>query len=648
MPREIRSAPLRYGLALASFALILLLSFALQRFLPFRVDLTFLIIIAMIASAWYLGRGPGLLFAVVFEATLDYFAAAPLSMRSSIIIVNRLILFVSLVWFASSRRKVEKRLREQREWLEVTLASIGDAVIATDVKGSVIFINPIAESLTGRSMPEAANKPLNEIFMIINEETREPVESPFSTVMREGIVVGLANHSILVTNDDREIPIEDSGAPIRDPDGKIFGVIVVFHDVSERRQAERERESLLEREQVARSEAETANRLKDEFLATVSHELRTPLSAILGWSSMLNSGQVSEEIARNALSIIERNAKAQAGIISDILDVSRIITGKLHIDPQLVELGPIINAVVDTQRLAASAKGISLTVAIDPSVGLVAGDPDRLQQVIWNLVSNAIKFTPREGRIEVRLDLVDGQVQVTVSDTGKGIDKEFIPYVFERFRQADSSTTRAHGGLGLGLAIVRHLVELHGGSVAAESAGEDRGAVFKVRLPAADVAGLAGVNLKSELTVPEEPSQVQAALPDLTGWRVLVVDDEPDTLEVVRIMLAQFGAEVRVAASSNGALEAFVEWQPDVLVSDVGMPDQDGYDLITKVRALSPEQGGDTPAAALTAHVGDEDRVRALAAGYQAHIKKPVDPRTLGAAVLGLGKREKKTTSKVL
>jgi PAS domain S-box-containing protein len=642
MPTEIRSAPLRYGLALATFALILLLSFALQRFLPFRVDLTFLIIIAMIASAWYLGRGPGLLFALVFEATLDYFAAAPLSMRSSVIIFNRLVLFVSLVIFASSRRNVEKRLREQREWLKVTLASIGDAVIATDVKGSVIFINPIAESLTGWSMPPAANKPLNQIFRIINEETREPVENPFSTVMREGIVVGLANHTILVTKDGREIPIEDSGAPIRDADGKIIGVIVVFHDVSERRQDERERELLLEREQVARTEAETANRLKDEFLATVSHELRTPLSAILGWSAMLNSGQVDEETARNALSIIERNAKAQAGIISDILDVSRIITGKLHIEPQPVELGPIINAVVDTQRLAAGAKGISLEVTIDPAVGLVAGDPDRLQQVIWNLVSNAIKFTPRDGHIEVRLELVESHVQVTVSDSGKGIEEGFLPYVFERFRQADSSTTRAHGGLGLGLAIVRHLVELHGGSVTAESAGEDRGAVFRVQLPSADVAGLGGVNLKSGLAFTEERGQESATRPDLTGWRVLVVDDEPDTLEVVRMMLAQFGADVRVAASSNGAFEVFLEWHPDVLVSDVGMPDQDGYDLITKVRALSPEQGGDTPAAALTAHVGDEDRSRALAAGYQAHIKKPVDPLTLGVAVAGLGRRGKR------
>jgi PAS domain S-box-containing protein len=636
MRREIRSTPLRYVLALASFALILALSFALQRVFPFRVDLTFLIIIAMIASAWYLGQGPGLLFAVVFEAMLDYFSTAPLTMRSSVVIFNRLVLFVSLVMFASSRRTSEKRLREQREWLQVTLASIGDAVIATDVQGKVIFINPVAESLTGWSVGDATNKPLSEIFRIINEDTRESIESPFGTVTREGIVVGLANHSLLIAKDGREIPIEDSGAPIRDQNGTILGVIVVFHDVSERRQAEREREHLLEREQVARSEAEKANRLKDEFLATVSHELRTPLSAILGWAAMLNDGQAEAETVRNALKIIERNAKAQAQIISEILDVSRIITGKLYINSQPIELGPIINSVVDTQRLAAGAKGISLTVKIGPSVGLVVGDPDRMQQVMWNLVSNAIKFTPKDGSIEVRLERFASEVQVIVSDNGIGIHKEFLPHVFERFRQADSSTTRAHGGLGLGLSIVRHLVELHGGSVTAKSDGKGCGAVFTVHLPVSTVDESEGKGSKSGMNEIVGVGSSIVAAPDLTGVRVLVVDDDPDTLEVVSIMLMQFGAEVRGAESSRAALEVFVEWQPDVLVSDVGMPGEDGYDLIAKVRALSAEQGRDTPAAALSAHVSDDDRERALTAGYQTHIKKPVDPVTLAAAVAGL------------
>ncbi|MGB9180223.1 MAG: ATP-binding protein [Pyrinomonadaceae bacterium] len=646
MVREIRSAALRYGLALGSFALILLISFGLQRFLSFKLDLTSLFIVAMIATAWYLGRGPGLLFAIVFELTLDYFSTAPFSYRIAFIIFNRMVLFTSLVLFASSRRNAEKRLREGREWLQVTLSSIGDAVIATDIRGFVQFINPTAEALTGWTMPQATGKPLDEVFRIVNEDTRETVESPFSIVKREGIVVGLANHTTLITRDGKEIPIQDSGAPIKDQNGEIIGVILVFQDVSERRRAEQEREQLLRREQQARSEAEASDRLKDEFLATVSHELRTPLNAILGWAALLNQGALEEETVHNALKVIERNAKAQAEIIGDILDVSRIITGKLRIESQPVNLAPLIQAAVDTLHPAASAKAITLTVSLDEAAGLVFGDSDRLQQVIWNLVSNAIKFTPKDGRIEVRLERVDSQLEVSVSDSGMGINEQFLPFVFERFRQADSSTTRAHGGLGLGLAIVRHLVELHGGTVRAESAGEGQGAVFTVHLPLAAVKATEALLAKdsvSELNQTEETNDITAGTPDLTGLRVLVVDDEPDTLEILCVVLNQHGAKVRAAASSTDALKAFLEWQPNVLVSDLGMPGEDGFALICKVRALTPEQGGNIPAAALTAYVREEDRLQALAAGYQTHIPKPVDPNILAAAVAGLAKRAKRT-----
>lgn len=356
MVREIRSAALRYGLALGSFVLILLLSSGLQRFFSIRFEPTSLIIGVMIASAWYLGVGPGLMLAIILELTLDYFSNPPFAFKSAVIIFNRMVLFVSLVLFASSRRKVEDRLREQREWLQVTLSSIGDAVIATNINGSINFINPIAEAVTGWTMPQAANKPLDEVFHIIHEETREPVENPFAAIKREGIILGLANHTLLIAKDGREIPIEDSGAPIKDSEGNIIGVIVVFHDVSERRRAEQEREKLLKLEQAARSEAEVANRLKDEFLATVSHELRTPLSAILGWAAMLNRGGMEEEAARDGLIVIERNARAQTKIIDDILDVSRIITGKFHIESQPVELAPIIQAAIDTLRPAVVAE----------------------------------------------------------------------------------------------------------------------------------------------------------------------------------------------------------------------------------------------------------------------------------------------------
>jgi PAS domain S-box-containing protein len=635
MAREIKSGILRYGLALGAFVLLIGLTFLIPRLLPVSVDLTWLIIIAMIATAWYLGRGPGLMFAIIFEATLVYFvyAAHPeITFKTVLITFNRLVLFGSVVLFASSRRKAEKHLREQQELLRVTLESIGDAVIATDIDGKINFINPTAENLTGWRMEEAEGSHLEEVFHIINEETRAPVESPFAAIKREGLVVGLANHTILITKDGREIPIEDSGAPIKDDEGKVIGAILVFHDITERRAAERERERLFKSEQSARGEAEDANRLKDEFLATVSHELRTPLNAILGWSSMLKKGMLQEENVRNAMTIIERNAKAQAEIISDILDVSRIITGKLQIESQAVELTPIIYAAVETQQPAADAKSIALKVSLDENAGLVIGDADRLQQVIWNLVSNAIKFTPNGGQVEVRLEQIDSHVEINVSDTGIGIESKFLPFVFERFRQADSSTTRADRGLGLGLAIVRHLVELHGGTVQAASDG--KGSTFTVKLPLAAESDAANWRAQAQAGdgLPAEP-------PDLDGLRVLLVDDDPDTLEILELMLKEYGAEIRAADSAAAALDTFLNWKPDVLISDLGMPIENGLTLIGKIRALSPEQGSDVPAAALTAYVREGDKLEALAAGFQMHISKPVEQKMLAETIAALAKR---------
>lgn len=643
MATEIKSGILRYGLAIGAFALLIGLSIGIPFLAP---ALTWLIIAAMIAAAWYLGRGPGLLFAVLFEATLVYFAYAAnpqFTFKTALITFNRLILFGSLVLFASSRRNAEKRLREQHELLQVTLESIGDAVIATDIDGKINFINPTAEKLTGWTEAEAAGRTLEEVFQIINEETREPVESPFAIIKRDGVTVGLANHTALITRDGREIPIEDSGAPIKDDDGRLVGSILVFHDVSERRTAERERERLFKSEKAARGEAESANRLKDEFLATVSHELRTPLNAILGWASMLNRGNLEEANVRNALEIIERNAKAQAEIIGDILDVSRIITGKMQIESEPVELAAVIQSAVDTLYPAADAKSISLTVSIDENTGLVTGDADRLQQIIWNLVSNAIKFTPAGGEIKVRLEQIDAHAEISISDTGIGISPKFLPFVFERFRQADSSTTRTDSGLGLGLAIVRHLVELHGGTVRAESEGEGKGAAFTIKLP----LGVAGETIAPTDKTSPAPNLTKEArgktsdAPDLRGLRVLVVDDDPDTLEILNLMLSQYGAEVRTAASVVDALETFLDWKPAVLVSDIGMPNEDGFSLIGKIRGLSPEQGGNVPAAALTAYVRERDKFQALAAGFQTHIAKPVEQTTLAEAVAELARQGK-------
>ena len=495
---------LRYGLAAASFVLLLLLAAAVRRFAGYRFDPTSLIVVLLIASSWYLGRGPGLLVAVLFEATIVYLS--PQSLTSVLITFNRMILFTSVVIFASSRRR-----------------------------------------------------------------------------------------------------------------------------------AEREREQLLARERAARAEAEEASRLKDEFLATVSHELRTPLTSILGWATMIRGGEVEGETARHALEVIERNARAQAGIVDDILDVSRVITGKFHIETGPVDLAAVVRGAVSSLKPAAEAKGIAVTVSLEGAGGLVAGDADRLRQVVWNLLSNAIKFTPEGGHVEVTLARHGSHAELKIADTGVGISDEFLPHVFERFRQADSSTTRRHGGLGLGLAIVRHLVELHGGTVTADSPGEGHGAAFTVRLPAQEGRALPAGDAAPEVGAAGASTEVAPA--DLSGLRVLVVDDEPDTLEVLCSALTGRGAVVRSASSSGEALAVLAAWTPDVLISDLGMPGEDGFALIGRVRALGVGHGGNVPAAALTAYVREEDRLRALAAGFQAHIPKPVDPAALTGAVAELAKR---------
>jgi PAS domain S-box-containing protein len=382
-------------------------------------------------------------------------------------------------------------------------------------------------------------------------------------------------------------------------------------------------------------EAQEANRAKDEFLATVSHELRTPLNAIMGWSRLLRTGQLDENSQLIAYETIERNSKTQAQLIADLLDVSRIITGKLRLHVQPVEPESVIKAAVETVRPAAQARSIRIQTVLDSDTGLVSGDPTRLQQVVWNLLSNSVKFTAKGGLVQVRLERIDSQAQITVSDNGKGIVPEFLPHVFERFRQADSSSTRSVGGLGLGLAIVRHLVEMHGGTVTAESAGEGQGATFTVKLPI--MAGrIAAASAATEQAI--APMLSEASLPRLAGLKVLIVDDEADTRELLKAMLAPCGAEVRAAASAQAALEEMHGWLPDILVSDIGMPNEDGYSLISKVRAL-PSAAARTPAIALTAYARSEDRIRALVSGYQVHVPKPVDLTELAVAIASLAGR---------
>jgi len=387
-----------------------------------------------------------------------------------------------------------------------------------------------------------------------------------------------------------------------------------------------DRRQSLAREHIARAEAETANRMKDEFLATVSHELRAPLNAILGWSHILRGGKPDEATVARGVEVIERNAQTQAQLIEDILDTSRVITGSLRLNRGPVDLSTVINAATDSVRLSAEAKGVQLAVILDPAARDVTGDASRLQQVIWNLLANAIKFTASGGRVEVRLQRADGQAQITVTDTGEGVAAEFLPFIFDRFRQADSTITRRHGGLGLGLAIVRHLVELHEGIVQVESRGEGHGSSFIVRL------SLAEQHVEGVRIGPAAGGAPRA----LQGTQILVVDDDQDALDMLTRVLTEAGAAVRTAASATEAL-ALLRWiRPDVLVSDLAMPDEDAYSLIRNLRAIERAGGRETPAVALTAYVRVQDRARAVAAGFNVLVEKPVDPEELIAVLAGI------------
>jgi PAS domain S-box-containing protein len=696
-----------------------------------------------------------------------------------------------------------------RRWFVTTLRSIGDAVIATDSDGRVTIVNPVAERLTGYSESEAAGKPLIEVFQIFSELTRAPVEDPVSKVLREDKVIGLANHTLLRQKSGAEVPIDDSGAPIRNENGQVVGVVLVFRDVSEKKRAELQneylakagealassldyrktlaaiaefavpkladwcavdlvepssglpkqvavahidpskvafarelgeryppdpnapngvpevvrsgnpelyedipqelleaaardeehrrvirelklrsaivvplrargrifgamtfvyaesgrrytREDLSFAEELARraamaienaialrdadearsverwmrGEAERANRAKDEFLATVSHELRTPLNAILGWAVTLRSRKPPEDIDR-ALAVIERNARSQAKLIDDVLDVSRIISGKLSLSLAPTNVATALRKAVETVTPAAQAKNITIDVDVADDALTILADGERLQQVAWNLLSNAVKFTPKQGHVSVSLKREGAEVVVSVRDDGEGIRSEVLPLVFEAFQQADASTTRRHGGLGLGLSIVKQLVVAHGGTVKAESDGPGRGATFTLRMPARPSPKAA----VSEAAPSSQTGSPKARADVLAGLRVLVVDDEPDALALLRAVLSEAGAEVHTAGSASEALERFADVRPDVLVSDIGMPNEDGYSLIRKVRARPVERGGRTPAVALTAYARHEDVQRAFSAGFQMHVVKPVEPGALTSVVANLGGR---------
>jgi PAS domain S-box-containing protein len=667
----------------------------------------------------------------------------------------------------AERRRNEAAICEQRKWLQITLSSIGDAVIVTNALGSVRFLNPVAEALTGWAQAEVEGKQLSEVLKIVDEYSHQTVESPLAKVFRDGRTVDLVDHTSLIARDGREIPIDNSGAPIKDQEGKIVGAVLVFRDVTERRRAEeelraseefnrqvlesapdcietldldgkllsmntpgmglmeiddfrsfdgvdwidfwqdadreaalgtiemasagergrfhgfcptakgapkwwdvivapirdprgnvikllstlrditaqhevetdrqriaQERAQLLKVERRARSQAEEANRIKDEFLATVSHELRTPMNAIMGWTNLLRDGQMDEADINRALETIERNASAQSRLIEDLLDVSRIMSGKLRLERQMVDVASVIEDAMEAAMPAAESKQITVSSDFDSESVMVFADPQRLRQIVWNLLSNAVKFTPEGGRVKVVISERESQIEITVSDTGRGIDPDFLPYVFDRFRQAEASTTRKHGGLGLGLAIVRHLVELHGGKVAADSLGEGRGATFTVSLPIPVAHRKEQPEPEAVMTDEEEDRLLLEQAPSLTGLRVLVVDDEADARDLLTVALQQRGALVTKADSADAALEAFSAEPFDVLISDIEMPEVDGFELIRRLRGMEAGRDRFTPAMALTAHARAKDRARVLAAGFQMHVAKPV---SLAELVIGVG-----------
>jgi PAS domain S-box-containing protein len=534
----------------------------------------------------------------------------------------------------TDERRAEEALAEQREWFETTLESIGDAVIATDVNGHVVFMNAIAEQLTGWRLGEANGRSCTDVFNIVNENSRRTVENPVTRVLAEGAVVGLANHTVLIAADGTERPIDDSGAPIRSRDGRIVGVVLVFRDVSdrhraelERRDAALERERLLDAERAARADAERASRVKDEFVAMVSHELRTPLNAMLGWTQLMVKPDVGPDVIARGVDVITRNTRLQAQLISDLLDISRIVSGKLRLEIEELEFTSVVGDAIDTIQRDAEARRITITRDLDAAVGLIAGDAARVQQIVWNLLSNAIKFTPEGGQISVQLRKRNGDAELTVTDTGVGIRPEFLPHIFDRFEQADQSITRRFGGLGLGLSIVKHLVELHGGSIVAESGGIGQGATFMIVLPSS-----AGTQARHER--PHDSTKESAQPRDsLSGIRILIVEDEPDTSEFLDRLLRGYGAEVVMARTAAEALSRINDDKVDLVLSDIGLPDVDGYDLMHQIRALPASAGGAVPAIALTAYARTEDRTRAFRAGYQAHLAKPIEPPELVATI---------------
>jgi PAS domain S-box-containing protein len=530
------------------------------------------------------------------------------------------VVLVATVRALVRARDAEASARRLTALWQSTFDAIGDAVAVLDRDGRFLRCNAAMGRLMGQP-PEAliGQAGVPAIPGADEPDGGWPLGRAGASRVRERTEVEAGGRCYEVVAD-----------PVVVEDGSVTAVVRTVKDVTEHKDTERRMAELLAREQSARAEAEHVNQLKDEFLATLSHELRTPLNAIVGWAQLLMQGLSDEATTRRAIEVIARNARVQEQLISDILDVSRIVAGKLRLEPRPMDLADVVTQALETVRPAAAARDVALDSQLVAREVPIVGDPSRLQQVVWNLLSNAIKFTPRGGHVRVHLQAEASTVCVTVEDDGPGIDAQFLPHVFERFRQADASSTRRHGGLGLGLAIVRHLVELHGGSVHVHNAAGG-GAVFEIRLPLRSTLAVEAVLLPG---AGERP--LPAPSPSLSGTTVLVVDDDADARSLLTFVLERQGARVVSAANADAGAELLERERPHVLLADIEMPREDGYAFIRRVRALAESAGGGTPAAALTAYAGAHDRARALQAGFQMHLAKPIDPAELVIVVAGL------------
>ena len=753
------SATSRYGFAVACTASGIALRVALEPLLGLQLPYVTLFPAVMV-SAWLGGFGPGILSTCLSSVSAAYLWLAParaLGVASPGGLVG-LLLFWGVCFALSSLHEASRRairlVAEAEERLRATLVGIGDGVIATDEQGRVTRLNPVAETLTGWTESEALGRPLGDVFVILDEETRREAASPAARVLRDGRIASLANHTVLVARDGRETPIDDSAAPIRDDDGATVGAVLIFRDVSDRRRVERERAILLEKEQAARHEAaaaeeqlrlaleagrmgtwqwtidtgtvkwspgleaihglepgtfpgtfeavqhevhpddrervagairgavaagapyraeyrivrtdgsvrwvegvgqvfrephgrathmvgvcsditdrkqaeealKDADRRKDEFLAVLSHELRNPINAVVGWAQILKSGSLTGDTFRHGLDVIERNARAEAKLVESLLDLSRISAGKLDLQMRPMDLRSVAAAAVENARPIAKSKDVEVGLESTSEPVSMVADAGRLEQVLTNLLSNAVKFTPAGGQVRVQLERMDSRVTVRVIDNGKGIAPEFVPFVFDRFRQADSRRERHHGGLGLGLAVVRELVQAHGGTVTADSAGVGLGSTFTITLP---------TRIASE-PEPAKPAPLpgEALGAAIHGLRVLVVDDDQDARDLLAIALEGHGAAVRTAPSAAEGLRHLEQDRFDVLVADIGMPDEDGYSFVRRLRDREhQQQSARLPAIAVTAYGAASDREQAFRAGFDLHLPKPVDPDVLVRAV---------------